>query len=74
MNDGTVLLTLDLRASEDAGHTEDGSPLPPTVAGSYPHVFRSTDGGRSFGEGSLITMHAGETHLLQLSGVASLGR
>ena len=64
--DGELLLTLDLRAGPDAINDEDGNPLPLVLKGSFPHLFRSKDGGKTWPEQSLITMYGGEAHLLEL--------
>lgn len=66
--DGTLLLTMDLRAGPNAVHDEHGDLLPLALKGSFPHVFRSTDGGDTWPEKSLITMYGGEAHLLELPG------
>jgi len=66
LQDGTVLLTLDLRAGPDAVHDESGELLPVELRGSFPYVFFSHDGGRTWPEKSLLVMYAGEVHLLEL--------
>ncbi|MEE3371485.1 MAG: SUMF1/EgtB/PvdO family nonheme iron enzyme [Planctomycetota bacterium] len=64
--DGELLLTLDLRAGPDAVKDGSGNDLPLALRGSIPHLFRSSDGGQTWREKSLITMYGGEAHLLEL--------
>ena len=65
---GELLLTLDLRAGPDAVKDDEGNDLPLALRGSFPHVVRSKDGGKTWTEKSMITMYGGEAHLLELPG------
>ena len=46
--DGALLLTLDLRAGPDAVKDKAVKELPLVLKGSFPHVFRSEDGGKTW--------------------------
>jgi len=66
LSDGTVLLPLDLGMGPDNIDDEQGRELPVQQKGVFVYAFRSQDGGKTWTEKSLVTQHAGETHLLQL--------
>ena len=63
---GELLLTLDLRAGPDAVKDYQGNTLPLALQGSVPHLFSSTDKGKTWRKKSLITLYGGEAHLLEL--------
>ncbi len=62
LQDGSILLTVDLSRSK----TGDYGDLAIELRGHFPHVFRSSDGGRTWGERSMISFYGAETHLIQL--------
>ena len=64
--DGTVLLTLDVRMSENGVDDRNGELLPPYLRGGFLYVYRSRDGGRTWGDRSRIPGLGGEVHLLAL--------
>lgn len=61
--DGTLLLTMDLFFYEEM---DDEHLLPVEHQGVFAHVLRSVDGGRTWPEKSILTLHGAEAHLLQL--------
>ena len=67
IDDGTVLHTIDTRVGNDEVHDDDGNELPPQLTKTHLYVIRSNDGGRTWGEKSLLPGYGGEAHLLQLS-------
>ena len=70
--DGTILMTCNLRHRMRMG--EAMAELPPGLWGSFAHLFRSADGGRTWGEKSMIALaNSAETHLLELSSGKLLG-
>jgi len=66
LQDGTLLLTLDLRAGPNALQDDAGNDLPFELKGSFPYVFRSNNGGKTWTEKHLITSYAGEVHLFRM--------
>jgi len=66
LDDGTLLLTLDMRVGFDSVHDDAGRVMPMQHRGSWLYVFRSKDGGRTWGEKSMLPGYGGEAHLLQL--------
>jgi len=66
LDDGTLLLTLDMRVGFDSVHDDEGRVMPMQHRGSWLYVFRSEDGGRTWGEKSMLPGYGGEAHLLQL--------
>ena len=64
--DGTLLLTLDMRASVDAVHDETGAMLPPHLKGGFLYIVRSRDGAKTWGDRSRIPASGGEVHLCRL--------
>lgn len=64
--DGTLLLTLDVRMSNDGVHDENGELLPAYLRGGVLYLYRSRDGGRTWGDPSRIPGLGGEVHLLAL--------
>ena len=66
LEDGTILLTAELRRGRDLVHDDRGGLLPMELRGVFPYVMRSRDGGRTWGDKSIIAMYAGETHLLTM--------
>ena len=61
--DGTLLLTMDLFFYEEM---DEEDLLPVEQRGVYAHVLRSFDGGRTWPEKNIITLHGAEVHLVQL--------
>jgi hypothetical protein len=66
LNDGTILLTVQLRSGRDLIHDQNGALLPMELRGVFPYLLRSSDGGRTWGDKSMIAMYGGETHLLAM--------
>ncbi len=66
LGDGTILLTAELRGSPDCVHDASGGQLPLELRGVFPYVVRSSDGGRTWGDKSIMGMHGAETHMLAL--------
>ena len=64
--DGTILLTLDARMSDNGVHDENGELLPPYLRGAFLYIYRSRDGGWTWGDHSRIPGLGGEVHLLAL--------
>ncbi|MDP6061373.1 MAG: sialidase family protein [Pirellulaceae bacterium] len=64
--DGTILLTVELRSDRDVLYKGQSGQLPIQLRGFSPYVLRSRDGGRTWGDKSIIAMYAGETHLLAM--------
>jgi len=60
--DGTAMMTVTLRHRDKAFQEWDN----PQVRGMRDHVFRSTDGGKTWGDRTLLAMHAAETSVLAL--------
>ena len=61
--DGTILMTCNLRYGAAEKYPET---IMPEQRGAFPYVFRSHDGGRTWPDKSMVTMHGAETHLLEL--------
>ena len=66
LQDGTLLLTFELKNSKDAIHQEDGTDLPAVMKGAFPYVLRSHDGGATWPEKSMVSLYGAEVHLLEL--------
>ena len=72
LQDGTVLMTCNLRFRMRI--TDAMAELPIGMWGSFAHLFRSADGGRTWGEKSMVALaNSAETHLLELSSGRLLG-
>ena len=66
LSDGTVLQTIDTRVGMDERHDDEGNKLPPQLTRTFLYVIRSNDGGRTWGDKSLLPGVGGEVHLLEL--------
>ena len=66
LKDGTLLLTVEMRAGMDVFHDESGKELPMELKGFFTYVVRSKDGGKTWGEKSMLARYSGEAHLLEL--------
>ena len=61
--DGTVIVAVTLR-NGDGVRDRDGSDLPLEERGIYDYIYRSTDGGSTWGDRTLIVDHCSETSFL----------
>ena len=61
---GTAMMTVTLRHRDKAFEEWDN----PQVRGMRDHIFRSTDGGKTWGDRTLLAMHGAETSVLALRG------
>jgi hypothetical protein len=66
LKDGTLLLTVEMRAGMDVFHDASGKELPMELKGFFTYVVRSRDGGKTWGEKSMLARYSGEAHLLEL--------
>ena len=65
--DGTTIVAVTLR-NGDGVRDRDGSELPLEQRGIYDYIYRSTDGGSTWGDRTLIVDHCSETSFLSLGG------
>ena len=61
--DGTAMMTVTLRHRDRCFEEWDN----PRVRGIRDHIFRSGDGGKTWGDRTLLTFHSAETSILALS-------
>ena len=65
--DGTVIVAVTLR-NGDGVRDHAGSDLPLEERGIYDYIYRSTDGGSTWGDRTLIVDHSSEASFLSLGG------